>query len=259
MLLAAVGTVIGALVVLAQPAMAAGVSNPGAFTATVQGGSSLTLSGGQVFGLGIPACSDGIDNDLVEGIDAADPDCDSPADANERLDNVQAYVAPKVNTTVSGTGVINLAAAGIVFPQGEVCVNSGIGIWCLGTTIQGTAATVGSIDPEGPTAAAADGTISLPVSMRVELDAVVGFPGLGANCRISPGTATLNSTNYNKTNGNATLTNSAAVAVPAVNTCGSFGFINYNTLINGQLGLPGTANVNLLVQIRNALNQPVLP
>lgn len=259
MLLAVVGTVFGVLVVLAQPAMAAGVSNPGPFTATVLAGSSLTLSGGQVFGLGKPACNDGIDNDLVEGIDLADADCASANDANERLAGAQAYVAPKVNVSVTGAGVVNLAANGIVFPPGEVCVNTGIGIWCLNATIAGSAATVGSIDPEGPTAAAADGTISLPVKMTVELDAVVGFPGLSANCRIIPGTATLVSSNYNKTNGNATLTNSAAVSVPAVAGCGSFGFINYDTTINGQLGLPGTANVSLLVQIRNALNQPVLP
>jgi hypothetical protein len=35
--------------------------------------------------------------------------------------------------------------------------------------------------------------------------------------------------------------------------------LSYDSLINGQLGLPGTANASLLVQIRNAANQPVLP
>ncbi|HEV7759688.1 MAG TPA: hypothetical protein VGO78_11885 [Acidimicrobiales bacterium] len=259
MLLAALGAALGMLIVLAQPAAAAGVSNPGNFGATVLAGSSLTLSGGTAFGIGVPACSDGVDNDLAGGTDfPADTSCTAANDANERLAGLQVYVQPKVNTAVSGTGVINLAIAGYVFPPGEICV-AAIGTWCLNATIAGDGATVGSINPEGPTAAAGDGTISLPVDLRVELDAVVGFPGLSANCRILPATATLASANYNKTTGNATLTNGAAVAVPAVAGCGSFLGLSYDTLINGQLGLPGTANASLLVQIRNAANQPVLP
>ena len=257
MLMAALGTALAVLVVLAQPASAAGVSNPGTFNATVLAGSSLTLSGGTAFAIGTRACADGVDNDLDGNIDAADGQC-TGNDNNERLAGTQNYVQPRVTTTVSGTGVVNLAIAGYVFPSGEICVNA-LGVWCITATIAGDGATVGSIDPEGPTAAAGDGTISLPIDLRVELDAAVGFPGLAANCRILPATATLTSNNYNKTTGNATLANTAAVSVPAVTGCGSFGLLNYNTLINGQLGLPGTANATLLTQIRNAANQPVLP
>jgi hypothetical protein len=258
MLVAAAGTAVAALTILAQPAMAVGVSNPGAFAATIQAGSSLTLSGGTAFGIGTPACSDGADNDLDGNIDAADGQCVG-TDANERLAGNQAYVAPKVNTTVAGSGAISLAAAGVVFPPGEVCTNTGLfGIWCLQATIVGDTATVGTINPEGPTAAAGDGTISLGMDVSVQLDAVTGFPGLGANCSIQPANATVASSNYNKTTGNATLTTSG-VAVPAVNNCGGNIILNYNNLINSQLGLPGTASMNMLTQIRNAANQPVLP
>lgn len=128
MLLAAVGTALGALVVLAQPAMAVGVSNPGSFDATVLAGSSLTLSGGQAFSIGTPACGDGVDNDLVEGIDLADADCTSATDANERLAGNQVFVAPKVTTTIAGTGAISLAVTGIVFPQGGVEAQGLLGV-----------------------------------------------------------------------------------------------------------------------------------
>jgi hypothetical protein len=251
MLLAAFGTALGVLLVLAQPASAS-VSNSGAFSSTVLAGSSLTLASGAVFDIGTPACSDGDDNDTDGLIDAADPQC-SGTDANERLAGNQAYVQPKVNTSINASGVINLAIAGYVFPPGEVCVNF-LGLNCLNATIAGDGATVGSINPEGPTAAAADGTISLPVDLRVELDAVVGFAGLPANCRVLPGTATLTSANYNKTNGNATLANAVAVSVPGVTSCGI-----YNALINGALGLPTTAVATLNTQTRNAAGQPVLP
>jgi hypothetical protein len=259
MLVAAAGTAVAALTILAQPAMAVGVSNPGAFAATIQAGSSLTLSGGTAFGIGTPACSDGADNDLAGGTDfPADTSCASAVDANERLAGLQVYVAPRVNTTVAGSGAISLAAAGVVFPPGEVCTNTGLfGIWCLSATIVGDTAQVGTIDPEGPTAAVADGTISLNMDVSVLLDAVTGFPGLGANCSIQPANATVTSNNYNKSTGAATLT-ASGVAVPAVNNCGSF-ILNYNSLINGQLVLPGTASMNMLTLIRNAANQPVLP
>ena len=254
MLLAALGTVVGVLVVLAQPASAAGVSNPGAFATTVQAGSSLTLASGAVFDIGTPACSDGDDNDTDTLVDfPADPECDAANDNNERVNNVQAYVQPKVNTTIGGTGTINLAVAGYAFPASEVCINF-LGVQCLTATIAGDGATVGTADPEGPTAAAADGTISLPVDLRVELDAVTGFVGLPANCRVLPATATLTANNYDKTNGNATLANAVPVTVPAVTSCGV-----YNALINGALGLPSTAVATLVTQTRNAANQPVLP
>jgi hypothetical protein len=251
MLLAAVGTVVGVLVVLAQPAW--GVTNPGAFATTVQAGSSLTLASGAVFGIGTPACADGSDNDTDTLIDAADPECDATNDNNERVNGVQAYVQPRVNTTINAAGTINLAVAGYVFPASEICVNI-LGVQCLNATIAGDGATVGNINPEGPTPAAGDGTITLPVDLRVELDAVTGFIGLPGNCRILPATATLTSNNYNKTNGNATLANAVAVSVPAVTSCGI-----YNALINGALGLPTTAVATLITQTRNAGGLPVLP
>jgi hypothetical protein len=255
MVAAGLFTVLGAILVLAGPASAS-VSNPGPFTTTVLGGSTLTLNGsGTVFRIGTAACGDTTDNDADTLIDfPADTQCASAADANERLAGAQAYVAPKVNSTVTNaaTNNISVAANGYVFPSSELCVNT---TSCLTVTISAAAATTGTINPEGPTGAAADGTITLPINLRVDLDPAVGFPGLPAACAITGITGTLNSANYNKTNGNATLANTAPVNVPTTSGCG----ILYGPLINGALSLPTTANATLLTQTRNAANQPVLP
>lgn len=252
---AVVGTVLGCLVVLAQPAEAlAGVSNPGPFTTTILDGSSLSLSGGDSFSIGTPACDDGVDNDLTEGIDTIDPDCTDATDDNERVAGTQPFVAPTVDIDVDAAGVITFDPADLDFPPGELCTDPGFGVWCLSTEITGSGSVVtGSIDP-------ALGTVSLPLTVTVELAAVQGFSGFNNACFVGPVSGTLTASNYDDGNGQATLA-ASGLTVPAITVdCGDFiGIVEYNTAINTELGLPGTAAVSLLTETLNGADQPVLP
>jgi hypothetical protein len=233
-----------------------GVSNPGTFTTTVLTGSTLVLTdtGGTPtaqFDVGTAPCSDGVDNDIDGQIDAgADAQCDSPSDANERLDGVQPYASPTWVMDVAAGGAITLDPATIDFQQLEQCINVVIGIWCMGITIVGTGSTVsGTISP-------ADGTIELPLNVRVEVDGITGFPGLSANCAVGPVSGTLHATDYDKTTGLATLT-AADIPVPAVSGCGSSGLLNYDQLINDSLSLPGQADITLSTRTLDAGGHPV--
>jgi len=232
-----------------------GVANPGTFTTTLLGGSSLVLTdaGGTPtaqFDVGTAPCSDGLDNDIDGQIDTADAQCDSPTDANERINGVQAYEPPTWVMDVAAGGAITLNPATIDFQQIEQCINVVIGIWCMGITIVGTGSTVtGTISP-------ANGTIELPLNVRVEVDGVTGFPGLSANCAVGPVSGSLVATDYDKTTGEATLTD-ADIPVPAVSGCGSSGLINYDTLINDTLSLPGQADITLSSRTLDASGNPV--
>lgn len=250
------GLPLAGLAAVALLASACGVSNPGTFTTTVRSGSSLQLTDDAgtptiAFSVGVAPCSDGRDNDLDSRIDTAgDAQCDSPTDANERLDGVQAYQAPRWQMAVDSGGAITLDPATIVFQPLEECINVVIGIWCMNVTIVGSGAPLtGTIKP-------ADGTIELGFRANVEIDGVTGFPGLSANCRVGPINGTLNATDYDKATGQATLT-VADMAVPAVSGCGSSGLLNYDTLINDSLSLPGQADVTFLTTTLDAAGNPV--
>jgi hypothetical protein len=247
------GLPLGAVVLFVA---ACGVSNPGTFTTTVLPGSSLVLTdaGGTPtaqFGVGVASCSDGRDNDLDGQIDTgADAQCDSPTDANERVNGVQAYTPPTWTMDVDSGGAITVAPASIHFQQIEECINVVIGIWCMGITIVGTGPTLaGTISP-------ANGTIDLAFRVNVEIDGITGFPGLSANCAVGPISGTLAATDYDKTTGEATLT-VADMPVPAVSGCGSSGLLNYDTLINDALALPGQADVTFTTRTLDGSGNPV--
>lgn len=247
------GLSLGAVALLVA---ACGISNPGTFTTTVLPGSALVLTDGSgtptaEFTVGVAACSDGRDNDLDGRIDAGtDNQCDDPADANERLDGVQGYEPPVWAMDVDAAGAITLDPASIDFQQIEDCLNTGLAIWCMGITIVGTGPVqTGTISP-------ADGTIELPLSVRVEIDGIVGFPGLSASCAVGPINGTLDATDYDKTTGDATLT-VADMPVPAVSGCGSSGLINYDAIINSSLSLPGQADVTFATRTLDASGAPV--
>jgi hypothetical protein len=233
-----------------------GVSNPGTFTTTVQSGSSLVLTdaGGTPtlqFAVGVAPCSDGRDNDLDTRVDSgSDAQCDSPNDANERVDGVQAYASPTWVMDVDSGGALTVNPASVAFQQVEECINVVIGIWCMGITIVGTGAPLtGTITP-------GEGTIELGFRVNVEIDGITGFPGLSADCRIGPIAGTLNATDYDKTTGTATLA-VADMPVPAVSGCGSSGLLNYDQLINDALSLPGQADVNFLTRTLDAGGNPI--
>jgi hypothetical protein len=247
------GLPLGAVVLFVA---ACGVSNPGTFTTSVLSGSSLVLTdaGGTPtiqFPVGTAPCSDGRDNDLDNQIDAgADPQCDSPTDANERVDGVQAYQGPTWVMNVDSGGAITVAPSSIHFQQLEECINVVIGIWCMGITIVGTGADLtGTVTPS-------DRTMSLEFRVNVEIDGITGFPGLSPNCRIGPIAGTLRATDYDKATGNATLS-VADMAVPAVSGCGSSGLLNYDQLINDALSLPGQADVTFATRTLDAGGKPI--
>jgi hypothetical protein len=247
------GVPVGAAMLLLA---ACGVSNPGTFTTTVLGGSSLTLTdaGGTPtlqFAVGVAACSDGRDNDIDSRIDSgSDPQCDSADDANERLDGVQAYEQPTWVMEVDSGGAITVDPASVDFQQLEECINVIIGIWCMGITIAGTG------DPLTGTISPADGTIELGFRVNVEIDGITGFPGLSPDCAIGPIAGTLEATDYDEATGEATLA-VADMPVPAVSGCGSSGLLNYDTLINDALSLPGQADLNFLTHTLDAGGNPV--
>src|SRR5262245_10744995 len=135
-----------ALAAVALFVTACGISNPGTFTTSIRSGSSLTLTDDAgtptiAFSVGVAPCSDGRDNDLDGRIDQAnDSQCDSATDANERIDGVQAYQAPRWQMDVDSGGVITLDPADIVFQPLEECINVVIGIWCMNVTIASSGA-----------------------------------------------------------------------------------------------------------------------
>jgi hypothetical protein len=249
--LASTAGVLGVVMLL----VAACITNAGAFTLTVQNGSTFALFNAE----GEPtmsfaysdtkACADTIDNDLDRRTDFGnDPQCDSAADNNERLDGVQTAGAPTLPMEIKAVGDVLFDPTDLVFPPAEVCVDLGLlgGIVCIGTTVRGTgAAQTGHIDT---------GThvITLTVPLLVDIDAVVGLPGFGADCAIGPISPTFTATDYDTTTGAATLV-ANDVPVPAVSNCGSL----YNGFVNDLAGLPGTADVSFRSSILNGEGAPI--
>ena len=247
------GLLLGAVALIVG---ACGISNPGAFTTTVLTGSSLVLTNASgtptaQFDVGVAQCSDGRDNDVDSRTDfGSDQQCDSATDANERLDGVQAHVAPTWVMNVDSKGAITADPASIDFQPIEECFSTGLAVWCMGITIIGTGPVLtGTISP-------ADGTLELEFRANVEVDGIVGFPGLSPSCQLGPISGTLRATDYDKTTGAATLT-VADMAVPAVSGCGSSGLLNYDSLINSTLSLPGQADVTFVTSTLDGAGTPV--
>jgi hypothetical protein len=225
--------------------MASCISNPGPFTVTALTGSQLTLSSGgsttQVFRVGTPACADGVDNDLDGSTDGVDAQCDSTSDANERINGVQAFVAPTIPVDINAAGQISFDPTELSFQAQEVCIATTA---CVAATVKGTGSEgSGTIDPE-------TGAMSMSFTAQIDLDNAVGFGTLPADCHVGPAVTSLVATDYSETDGKSTLVKDD-VAVAAVTSCGDL-----NSGINSVLGLPGELDVVLNSQTLNASNDP---
>jgi hypothetical protein len=247
--ISAVG-VVGAVSLL----IASCITNAGMFTLGIENGSAVALHNAE----GEPtlsfaysdtkACADGIDNDVDERIDGADPQCDSTTDNNERLDGVQTVQAPELHLDVKAVGDVIFEPSHLVFPQAEVCVDLGLlgGVVCVGATLHGAGGSqTGHIDT---------GTrrITMTLPLVVDLDALVGLSGFGTNCAIGPFDVDFVSTDYDILTGEATLV-AQDVPVAAVSNCGSL----YNGFINDLAGLPGTADISWNTTILNGEGDPL--
>jgi hypothetical protein len=231
------------------------VTNPGPFTIRVTPGAEVFLKddvGGNItreFTYDDPACSDGSDNDLDGLTDfGSDSQCDAANDTNERVDGVQSFTAPSLPIEIDEAGEITTDPTDLVFPQTEVCIDLGSsgGVSCMGLTVRGTGGPqTGNVNSETE-----ELTLNLPLT--IDLDALVGFPGLGANCAIGPINGSYVANDYNTTTG-ATTFFVLDVPVPAASNCGT----NYNTLINGWGGLPGAADIIITCTILNPNGDPI--
>lgn len=225
------------------------ITNPGPFTITVNPGSSVVLkdSGGtptRTFSYNDPACSDGSDNDLDGSADyPTDTQCSSASDSNERLAGFQTYDPPTLPIEIDAAGAITFDPTDLEFPQSELCLSSAA---CLGVTAHGTGTTQsGQFDSEAQ-------TVSLTLPLTLEIDNLIGFGDIGANCAIGPVTPTLVSDTYNTTTGATTFT-ATGVPVPTASGCGA----NYNSLIDSYAGLPGTADFTIHATILDAEGNPI--
>lgn len=234
---------LGAILVL----FAACVSNPGEFIIEGQAGSELTLVGDGVTtvgSLGVAACDDDVDNDLDGFTDSgSDSECDSTADANERIDGVQPFVAGTWPVNVAASGEVTADPTDLDFLGRELCINVGSEVWCLTNTAVGVGSPqVGSISSS---------SVTIPMSIVIELDAAVGFPGLDSGCHIGPIEFTLTGNSYDTTTGETTISATGA-EVPETTSCGS-----YNGAFNSGLGLPGTSNMTINATILNGTGNPI--
>jgi hypothetical protein len=242
---------VGVVAVVAFIASAC-VTNAGEFTLTVKPGTDLTLTdtnGNPTLptGYGIAACVDGLDNDLDGMTDfGSDAQCDSSVDGNERIDGVQTYVPVRLPIDVDAAGNLTIDPAELTSQQVEICYDSGSGIWCLGITL------TGSGSPHGGTINTETGSISLPLALVLDVDALVGFPGLSGSCSFGPINATYVADSYNTTTG-ATELVSNNNPLGAVTNCGS----TYNSLFNSLLALPGQVDGLIKATILNASGNPI--
>jgi hypothetical protein len=229
------------------------ITNAGSFDVTVLPDSTFSLSDGTgegtfVYLFGGPSCSDGTDDDHDGNADyPADTQCASAGDANERLSGAQTYAPTVMPIEIDAAGVITGEPTDLEHQQVENCVDLGSpnGVWCMGVTFVGTGTTqTTQIDEVNDVI-----TVSMPIN--IELDAVVGFSGLGANCRIGPVNAVLTADDYDTVTGHATLV-ASDVAVPAVTGCDP-----YTAAINGYMQLPGSAVFSLNATILDGDGDPI--
>jgi hypothetical protein len=239
----------GGAAVIGLTALAGCVDNPGPFTITGHPGSFLDLEDGSgnqtiVFDVGSPQCDDGLDNDLDGVADGGDAQCTSGSDANERLAGGQPYTAGAIPVDIDAAGTMTYDSEDLVFQQREYCLPvSETEVWCIGATIRG----VGT----GQTGSIESGSLQLPAPTRIDLDAVVGFPGLGANCHIGTINAVMSGDSYDLTTGESQLV-ANDIAVPTASDCG-----DWTAAIDAFMGLPTVGNATLEVTILNGSGQPV--
>jgi hypothetical protein len=239
------GTVGAAAV--AVVALAGGcVTNAGSFTATMRPGSFLeVLDGGGVpnpqshIELGTPSCRNGVDDDLDGKTDAADQQCDATNDHNERLDGVQAFVAPTLPFQVASDGHFTVQPTDFVAQPVERCVPAtGGAVWCVAITVKGTG---------GERQGSINGTrVRLPLPVTLKIDAVTGFPGFDPRCESDYINGPYAGEGYDQATGNVTE-QVAHETWLALTNCGF-----YNATLNTLLGLPAESQSTLNWTLRNA-------
>ena len=236
---------VGSVAVVVAAVVVGCVGNPGPFDIVAHEGSNLTLedAGGAItftLDTGTPACDNGQDDDVDGLADTADPDCTSASDDNERLMGAQ-VLAPTVQPVdIDGAGTMTYDPTEMVVPQREFCLDAGN---CLGLTVEGRGGTrTGTV--------AADG-VHLPLTIAVEIDALVGFDGVGTDCEIGPIESEFVASDYDTTTGEAAMV-AADAPVPGATGCG-----DWTSLFNAFLGLPTLGNSLLNATILDAGGQPI--
>lgn len=234
---------------LAMLGLTSCIANPGPFTITMHPGSELSLempdgTTSYILDIGRPACGDGVDSDADGFVDTTDPDCTSTADASERLSGAQAFVAATQPVNIDAEGVMTYDPTDMVVPQGEKCLDFGAeGVWCLGLTVKG-------IGPDR-TGSVSAGVVTLPTTVKIELDALTGWPGIGTDCEIGPIETAFVAASYDQVTGETHMDVTDS-SVAAVTDCG-----DWNAAINAYLGLPTLGNAVLEATILDADGNPV--
>ncbi|MFZ4519739.1 MAG: PKD domain-containing protein, partial [Microthrixaceae bacterium] len=256
-----------ALLALVLPgAQAQKVFNPGSFVLTPLGGSLKV--GKQIFDLTprpTPECSDGVDNDADNIVDALDPGCAAGSQAGQTKDQDNSELVfgfqQKVDVSLTGTidavGNVSIPTNNVKFPPAYV--NPGDGTAAIAFIIP-TAPGTGTLNP-------LDGTVNLRLRFKINVTGSPANADLGTNCFIgsdqfpidlnvlTSGTTTppagvtpISGTPYSSTTGQARLVNNT-FSVPGAQTCGA-NFLFWettNNIINTQLGIPSASGNNFAV------------
>jgi hypothetical protein len=140
----------------------------------------------------------------------------------------ESIAPPVLEFTPGPGGSITTDPTSFVSVVNEVCVDDGGPDDCIGLTLRGTGSpAAGSINTT-------TGEVSIPLQVVVDVDAIVGFPGLSSSCQIGPIDATFEGDDLNTSTGEVTLT-VADIELDEVTTCG-----DYDDLFNSVLQLPGS-------------------
>ena len=242
---AALAVLAGAAVAGCEPAPPVVVENPGVFTGVAGPGSFYEYldAGGNptersYFDAGNPMCANGIDDDADGQLDGADPQCDAPDDANERLDGVQAYGGSHLSTTIEEDGRIAIDPADLHVEPVEKCLMSGGELWCLNIVPQGSGPVrEGIFSPD---------LVAIAIPMTIKFDLISGYPGYDPDCSVDYAENVYVADDYDQDTGRLTLKTIAYNPVPAMTNCG-----DWTSLFNAVLGLPGTGRSELVVTLTN--------
>jgi hypothetical protein len=233
-----------------RPADRPVVTNPGRFTATAGPGSFLELVDSEGtpiaashVAFGRPACADGKDNDLDGAPDAgSDRQCVGAEDANERLDGLQPAVASTLPLDVGRNGTIVVDPTRLVVQQREYCFDAGE-LWCTAITLRGAGPRrLGRITGS---------SLTVPIPITIELDALTGFPDFGSDCEIPYIDSVFSGRNYDESAGTVRLATSD-VPVAAAADCGP-----WTEEVNSVLGLPTVGDSVIELTIANRNGDPI--
>ena len=241
------------------------VANPGTFS--IQPSTGRIVIGPNTFDLTpptFPECSDTFDNDGDGKADLADNGCSAgpdgePAtsDASEFVVGYQPVEPTRLDGTVDADGNVTIPVEGISFPT----------LYIQLSTTAGSALVVGKILPTQPATGVID-PITRQANLRVRLRvALSGYPfgtNVGFGCSVgttanpidlnmlttgistAPDGTVITGREYSRSFGTITVVNNN-FQVPGASGCTQNLFVNVNSLINGQLGLPSPAGKNTAV------------